>query len=98
MHFEYLDGQWTGDKNEPGLSTGCGFTYHDPVAERVWPLPPEQRGAALIGYIDSQPFWIGCDPIDVVASTSGELYLGMCDCRDCFWDNEGVLYVKISIN
>jgi hypothetical protein len=97
MHFEYQDGQWTGDNSKPGLTTGCGFTYHDPDPNHVWSLPPEQRGAALIGYVGSQPFWIGCDPISIVADISGELYLGMSDCRDCFWDNEGELYVSISV-
>jgi hypothetical protein len=98
MHFEYLSGEWTGDKFEAGLTSGCGFTWDDPYDGHTWLFPPEQRGAALVGYVDGQPFWVGCNPIDIVAPTSGEIYLGMSDCRECFWDNEGVLKVKVTIN
>lgn len=98
IHFEYLSGEWTGDKSNPGLTSGCGFTWNDPDDGHTWLFPPEQRGAALVGYVDSQPFWLGCNPIDIVAPTSGEVYLGMSDCQECFWDNEGVLNVKVTIN
>ncbi|MCA9940042.1 MAG: hypothetical protein KC418_15485 [Anaerolineales bacterium] len=98
IHIEYLEGQWTGDSSQPGLTEGCGFTWDDPVPEHVWLFPPEQRGAALVGYIDNEPFFVGCRPIDIVASISGELFLGMSDCLGCFWDNVGQLYVSISVN
>jgi hypothetical protein len=92
-----LDGEWTGDKNKAGKSSGCGNSYQDPDTTHVWPLPPEEVGDALIGYIDNEPFKIGCDPIEIVVRVPGELYLGMNDCRNCYWDNEGKLYVRISI-
>jgi len=71
---------------------------NDPDSGHTWLFPPDQGGAALVGYVDSQPFWIGCNPTDIVAPTSGELFLGMSDCQECFWDNEGVLNVKVTIN
>lgn len=97
IHFEYVDGEWTGEQGRAGMTTGCGFYYDDPDENHVWPLPPDQRGAALIGYIGSEAFFIGCYPVDIEANTSGELYLGMSDCDGCFWDNVGALYVNISI-
>lgn len=98
MYFEYLDGQWTGSKTEPGVTIGCGFTFDDPVKDHVWALPPEQRGSALIGYVGNTPFWIGCESTGIIAPTSGELYLGMSDCQDCFGDNSGELFVKLNVS
>lgn len=98
MNFEYLSGEWTGTKFESGKTSGCGFTWDDPEDGHTWLFPPEQRGAALVGYVDSHPFWIGCNPNEIVAPTAGEIYLGMSDCQECFWDNEGVLKVKVTVN
>jgi hypothetical protein len=98
MHFEYLSGEWTGSKSELGFTNGCGFTWNDPDDDHEWLFPPEQRGSALVGYVDGEPFWIGCNPIDIIAPTSGEIFLGMSDCQGCFWDNEGVLTVEVTIN
>lgn len=97
VHVQYLEGQWTGDSSQPGSTEGCGYRFDDPVAEHVWIFPPEQRGAALVGYIDSSPFFIGCHPLDYVAPVGGELFLGMSECDGCYWDNAGQLYVKIEV-
>jgi hypothetical protein len=97
IRIEYLDGQWTGDSSQPGRTEGCGFAWHDPDPNRVWLFPPEQRGAALVGYIDSEPFFIGCRPVEITAARSGELFLGMSDCLGCYWDNVGQLYVSVSV-
>jgi hypothetical protein len=97
IRIEYLDGQWTGDGSHPGRTGGCGFTWHDPDPNRVWLFPPEQRGAALVGYIDSEPFFIGCRPVEITAARSGELFLGMSDCLGCYSDNVGQLYVSVSV-
>lgn len=65
----------------------------------MYPFDPRGgRGAALIGYIDSQPFMIGCKPSVYEAPRSGEVYLGMNDCQECFWDNSGELYVSIMVS
>jgi hypothetical protein len=95
VHVEYLDGSWTGESGRAGFSQGCGSNFNDPVASHIWPLPPQTTGDALIGYIGNQPFRIGCSPMDYVAPISGELYLGMNDCQDCYWDNAGELFVRI---
>ena len=97
IHIEYLEGQWTGDSSNAGLTQGCGFRYDDSVLEHVWVFPPEERGAALVGYINSAPFFIGCRPLDYLAPSGGELFLGMSDCDGCFWDNSGQLYVKVEV-
>jgi len=97
VHIEYIDGKWTGDKSYPNLYGACGWTYIDPVASHTWLFPPEQRGAALVGYIGSKHFFIGCKPFDFTANSSGYLSLGMSDCLECFWDNIGSLYVDISV-
>lgn len=76
----------------------CRFTWFDPQTDRVWLFPPEQRGAALVGYVDNEPFFNGCQPIDIVAPISGDLFLNMSDCLGCYEDNEGKLYVSISVN
>jgi len=97
IHVEYLDGEWTGDSAAAGRTNGCGFRWDDPDPNRVWLFPPEQRGAALVGYIDGTPFYVGCQPVDIVASTSGEVYLGMSECQNCYWDNAGSLFVLVSV-
>lgn len=97
IRFEYLDGQWTGEKEVAPKTTGCGISFDDPFADHVWPLPPSETGTALIGYIDNQPFFIGCEPTVITAPISGYLYLGINDCRDCYWDNEGEIFVRISV-
>ncbi|MBX7252886.1 MAG: hypothetical protein K1X50_12970 [Candidatus Promineofilum sp.] len=97
IHVEYLDGEWTGDSASPGRTNGCGFRWDDPDPNRVWLFPPEQRGAALVGYIDGTPFFVGCQPVDIAAPTSGELYLGMSECQNCYWDNDGSLFVLVSV-
>jgi len=97
IHVEYLDGEWTGDSAAPGRTNGCGFRWDDPDPNRVWLFPPEQRGAALVGYIDGTPFFVGCQPVDIAAPTSGELYLGMSECQNCYGDNAGSLFVLVSV-
>lgn len=98
IYVEYLDGQWTGEKGRQPLNTGCGFYFDDAYSSHIYPLDPKQNtGAALIGYIGNQPFLIGCKSFNSTATTSGELYLGMNDCQGCFWDNDGEIYVRISI-
>ena len=98
IYIEYLDGQWTGEKDKQSLHTGCGFYSDISHPSHIYPLDPRQgAGAALIGYIDNQPFLVGCKSFNSTATTSGELYLGMNDCEGCFWDNEGEIYVRISI-
>jgi hypothetical protein len=96
IRVDYLEGQWTGDSSHPDRNEGCGFTWHD-SQDRIWLFPPEQRGAALVGYIDNEPFFIGCRPSDIIAPISGELFLGMSDCLGCYSDNVGQLYVRISV-
>ena len=95
--IEYLDGQWTSEEGKAPLTSGCGKGWHDSVSEHVWVFPPDNTGDMFIGYINNQPFKIGCQPITFQASYSGELYLGMNDCSVCYWDNNGELYVKISV-
>ncbi|MEM4217729.1 MAG: hypothetical protein QXZ09_06870 [Candidatus Methanomethylicaceae archaeon] len=98
IYIEYLDGQWTGEKGKQPLNTGCGFYFDDPYSSHIYPLDPKQNtGAALIGYIGNQPFLVGCKSFNSIATASGELYLGMNDCQGCFWDNDGEIYVRISI-
>ncbi len=97
VSIEYLDGQWTGENGKAPLTSGCGKGWHDSASEHVWVFPPDDTGDMLIGYINNQPFKIGCQPITFQASSSGELYLGMNDCSVCYWDNSGELYVKISV-
>lgn len=96
LHFEYIEGSWTGEKGVSPYETGCGFSWRDTIPGRAWPLPRELRGAALIGYIDYEPFFIGCEPSDLIVKKSGKLFLGMSDCFLCFDDNDGALYVDIS--
>ena len=98
MDFEYLDGQWTWNENEPRLYRGCKSIWHD-TYDNIWPWPPDEGGGygALIGYIGNQPFLIGCDPVSIEAFTSGELYLNINDCQNCFEDNKGEIYVSISV-
>src|SRR5690606_41960428 len=83
--IEYLDGQWSSETGKAPLSSGCGKKWHDPVKEHVWVFPPDEIGDMLIGYINNQPFKIGCQPVTFQATTSGELYLGMNDCTACYW-------------
>lgn len=97
IHIEYLDGAWTGDSAAAGTTNGCGYRWDDPDPNHTWVFPPEQRGAALVGYIDGTPFYVGCRPVNIVAASSGELYLGMSDCQECFWDNSGSLFALISV-
>ena len=98
LYFERAGGEWTGDKNNASMDRGCGISWADPFPEHTWRLPPEEGTAGgLIGYIGDQPFFIGCNPVEMVAPASGELYLGMNDCLQCFWDNGGVLYVNIKV-
>jgi len=98
IYIEYLDGQWTGEKGKQPPNTGCGFYFDDPYSSHIYPLDPKQNtGAALIAYIGTRPFLVGCKPLNSTATTSGELYLGMNDCQECFWDNDGEIYVRISI-
>ena len=98
IYIEYLDGQWTGEKGKQPPNAGCGFYFDDPYSSHIYPLDPKQNtGAALIAYIGTRPFLVGCKPLNSTATTSGELYLGMNDCQECFWDNDGEIYVRISI-
>ena len=99
IHIKYVEGSWTGDGSKPDLVKGCGFFYDDPVADHSWIFPPDQRGSALVGYIDETPFFVGCNESDIIiiSPASGQLYLGMSDCTECFQDNVGELYVSISV-
>lgn len=98
IYVEYKYGQWTGDSGKQGMDIGCGFFWNDTDPSHKYPIDNKQNaGAALIGYIGSEPFLIGCQPHTELAVISGDLYLGMNDCQGCYWDNAGEIHVRVEI-
>ncbi len=95
--IEYLDGNWTGLRTNPGMSMGCQASATDSNIEHIYPLPLDLWGDGMIGYIGTTPFGVGCQITEIDAFGDGDLYLGMNDCLNCFFDNEGIIYVRVSV-
>lgn len=96
--IEVIDGQWTVGVEEISYTGGEGgnFACADVAVPSTCPEPlPQAPIGALLGRIGDTVFLVG-DGETFEPSDTGELELGINDNPETFYDNDGVLTVRIT--